>query len=992
MSDPKPIAETSHTHQSVRHKFPRLPWLVGAVALLVYAATLCHGTSIAGLRLTEQVCGWSEAPPREGPLLWLVTAPFRLLPAGWIPLALNLQSAVFAAVNLALLARCVQLLPLNRLRLQRMFLRNSSGLFERQDAWLPPVLAAAVCGLDGGFWQEAVSATGGMLDLLLVALAIWCFLEFRVSENRRWLDGLALAWGLGMAQNCFMIAAWPLMIAALIWQLRLGVFSLQLWVRSVVGWGLGLATLLTIPLVDSLGPDAPWTFLHAARETALGIWQPLSQAWNLYSGSLWIPALMVGICCALPVVPMLFLLKKDSSYHTSLQARIELVTFQTVFLGFFLLELWVALHPVAGPHNLLVLSHLPPAPLLCLVFLNALGAGYLYAHFLVICGVPLEKLRRRNAQFRLPPYMPEWSRRAAMPLLFVLPVVMTAALTARNLTPVRDLNHTPFRQFAQWTAESLPPDGGVVVSDDPERLRIFRTGLARRPDHRQWAVVDINRLPDPAYRAKLERQFPFGWTANAPKRTLSAPETTLLLVRLVQHHPVYYLHHSFGLFFEFLDAQPHGLVWQLSPAPARFAPAPALTPALQRENEEFWDRAWTNALAGLPARTATPPPPKGRMIRQLLNLAPPDHRLDQLPANWFSAGLNSWGVTLQRNQQWSAAARRFQEAADLNTNNLSARLNLAYNRSRTPAGPGGKAPPAPAENLPFDLMAVQSILRACGPLDTPATDYSLGILFHELGLARQAIQLMDRAVELVPDNLSPQFALAELFVHDHQGPQAEEIVRHLRQKPAHPLNASETIRLDLLAAAALLANTNQTAADHTIQTMLRNHPADGRVLNTALEIYEQAGQLTNALALLQGALAQTPDNVPLLRRAAALQEKTGQYAAALQTLNHALQLTNNFSLRLDRAANLLMSGNLAAAETEYRQLKPTAPAAELWHLDFGLAQIALQRNDSATALTLLKTAYAEAPTGSEKQALIGRQIQQLQAPPAESAAPARPPG
>ncbi|MCX6912147.1 MAG: hypothetical protein NT167_03665, partial [Verrucomicrobia bacterium] len=88
-----------------------LPWLVAAGALAVYLVTLNSWVSLSSLPQVARASGWTWQPELAGPLLWLLTYPFRWLPVRMIPLALNLFTAVCAALSLALLARSVALLP-----------------------------------------------------------------------------------------------------------------------------------------------------------------------------------------------------------------------------------------------------------------------------------------------------------------------------------------------------------------------------------------------------------------------------------------------------------------------------------------------------------------------------------------------------------------------------------------------------------------------------------------------------------------------------------------------------------------------------------------------------------------------------------------------------------------------------------------------------------------------------------------------------------------
>src|SRR5580692_6638852 len=88
-----------------------LPWLIAVAMLLFYVLTLNHWVSLTSLSSVATISGWTWTRQYGSPLYYLVTMPFRLLPAAAVPLALNLFSAVCAALILGLLARSVGLLP-----------------------------------------------------------------------------------------------------------------------------------------------------------------------------------------------------------------------------------------------------------------------------------------------------------------------------------------------------------------------------------------------------------------------------------------------------------------------------------------------------------------------------------------------------------------------------------------------------------------------------------------------------------------------------------------------------------------------------------------------------------------------------------------------------------------------------------------------------------------------------------------------------------------
>ena len=231
-----------------------LPWVVGAGALVVYLVSLNHWVTLISVGSVARVNGWEWPPALSQPLLFLLSYPFRWLPAAWVPLALNAFTAVCAALTLVLLARSVALLPHDRLEQQRLLVGNEHALLSGRDAWVPVVLATCALGLQLTFWEHAIAASGEMLDLLLVAYCIRCLLEHRLDQRDAWLNQAALVYGIAMANNWAMVGFLPLFAIAVLRTKQLRFFSLsylrrlervewemigpvlRLDVRSVCGW------------------------------------------------------------------------------------------------------------------------------------------------------------------------------------------------------------------------------------------------------------------------------------------------------------------------------------------------------------------------------------------------------------------------------------------------------------------------------------------------------------------------------------------------------------------------------------------------------------------------------------------------------------------------------------------------------------------------------------------------------------------------------------
>ena len=231
-----------------KHLVPRfLPWLLAAVALLVYWITLNRWVSPLNLNSVAKISGWISQPEAMNPLSWLVTYPFRWLPVAQVSLALNMFAAVCAALTLGLLARSVALLPHDRTEAQRKRERSDFSFLTSGSAWLPPVLAVAVCGLQISFWENATNYTGEMFDLLLFAFLIWSLLEYRLDEREGRLYLAAFVYGVGLANNWAMVGFLPVFLMAVVWIRGLSFFNLLFLKRVFLCGLLGMTLYLLLP-------------------------------------------------------------------------------------------------------------------------------------------------------------------------------------------------------------------------------------------------------------------------------------------------------------------------------------------------------------------------------------------------------------------------------------------------------------------------------------------------------------------------------------------------------------------------------------------------------------------------------------------------------------------------------------------------------------------------------------------------------------------------
>ena len=106
----------------------------------------------------------------------------------------------------------------------------------------------------------------------------------------------------------------------------------------------------------------------------------------------------------------------------------------------------------------------------------------------------------------------------------------------------------------------------------------------------------------------------------------------------------------------------------------------------------------------------TPPPIQARVV-----------------AAWYSAALNRWGVTLQRNGRWREATPCFALAQELNPDNLPARVNLQCNSNLLAHQ---KMTVVRAQSFQEQFGRDRSLLQIVaenGPFDEPSYCYHLGL-------------------------------------------------------------------------------------------------------------------------------------------------------------------------------------------------------------------------------------------------------------------------
>ena len=922
----------------------RFPVQVALVALAVYLATLSLGVTANSIALTAKVAGWDWQPMIGHPVLWLITLPFHFLPGAWVAVGLNVFSAICAAVTLGLLARSLELLPWYP--------------WEMLNGWkqhVPVILAVVVCGLEFTFWQEATAATGEMLDVLLLAAAGWCALEFGVNRNIRWLYAAALIWGMGMAENWVMILTFPFFIAVLIWMRRQRFFQMR-FLLKMTGFGLaGLAVYAIQPIANGYWSGAPmtpgqaWVFSFRETKGPLVVVRAICSGARLIAGT----ALLYYL---LPVMACLVRLRSEDSRNKSGPELLQIWIFRGLRLGLLLIGIWLAFNPLVGLRQILAEQLHWPLPLLSLDYLNGLGVGFLAAHLLLM---RRDEDSRRRGLGKQPTQWLEW---LATPVIYCLLLLALLGLVLRNAPGILSANRHPLTQIGDLALKSLPHGGGVVLADSPDRVLVFQAAQALRADRPDWLPVDVQALPTADYRTYLDRKRPGLWLVSTNRHDLVPQEMIFLLNKLVQTNQVFYLHPSFGYFFESFYLQPMGTVYELKAYKTNSINPPALTADDITTTEEFWDEAMPE-IKSLEHTPALIPASIGRRMDKTLRLSEIVLQQDGLLKTWYSLALNDWGAYLQRNNHLPAALRLFTQAINLNTNSWVARLN-SFANTNLQSGSNMDLGMVPAlasrlgspKNLPLSL-------KIFGPVDEPSCCYLLGTVYESQGLARQALQQFERARALAPKALAAQLELANLYARYQFNDLALQNVASIRASVTNmAANPLLDMQLSMLEAAIWQQQTNSTKFHGALNSLETRHDQDPTVINRVAQAYMVLNDFTNAAMAISNSLALDPDNISTMLLQSSILIKAQRSAEAISVLNRLLAITNSPEAKFNRGLAFQQSSNYPAAKADYLALQELAPNSMV--LNFCLGDLATQQHDTNQAMYYYILCLSNAPAGS----------------------------
>jgi tetratricopeptide (TPR) repeat protein len=964
-------------------RFALLPWLLGAAGLLLYLTTLNPWVSLLSLGTVGRVLEWSGPPAPGQPLTSAVLYVFRALPASWVPLGLNLFTALCAAAVLVLLARSVALLPHDFGPEDPFQKKTNAAPLATPTAWMPPALAVSMCGLQLSFWEHATSFTGEMLDLVLIAYIIRCLLEFRLSQEQHWLSRCAFAYAAGMANNWALIGYSPLFLLVLLRAKGLGPFLERRFLVRMGLWGLaGLSLYLFLPALQSFSSEVHsgfWAALKAhlrAQRTALG---------DLRNPSFRMLALA-------SLLPLLVLSIRWKSHTVQFGDDSRLGVFLTKATGHFVhgllfaASLWLALDPSFSPRHFGM-----GVPMLSCYYISALVAGYCAGYFLLFGsgeargqligegGIRGVKMGNTDAST-----VARGASTVAVGGVWFLIGALPLVLAERNLGQIRLTNGRFVREFARGLYADLPEGKSVVLSEESWQRLLLGVEVRAHGRKKEALLLDSLALFSPDYQKAMAVRFKSRWPAGFSTNGLAAVDTREmqdLVSAFAAREPVIYLHPSSGLFFERFTARPKGEIYYLVPRrPGGPGESESESQRLD-QNELVWKERWSSSLRDLAARSrgaAQPGPDWARGLRAVLRLVPEQNLTASLLASAYSKSLDYRGVQLQRVGRWPEAGIWFGRALELNPENLAAQINAAYNQRYQ----GGDKTRLDAPQLRQQFQELferyqdwREVLNDHGPVDEPTFLFRTGRVLEAAGFPRQAAAEFGRGAELAPEWPVPKLWLARcrLELGDFAG--ALELTERMQVSSPPKTGAG---RADLLyyRATALrgLGRTNEASA--CIEGFLRDYPEQPGALSTAAELYEQSREWQPELALLEGWLERDPNNPKLLARKGFAELQLGKYETAIATLNRALALAPaENEVRLHRAIACFRAGQLDAAREDYQELLKTEGYSQ--NALFGLGTIAWRRQDTNAAVQFYQQYLTNTIAQSAQYAVAAERLRQL---------------
>src|SRR5208282_1176967 len=361
-------------------------------------------------------------------------------------------------------------------------------------------------------------------------------------------------------ENWAMVGFLPVFIAAIIWIRGLNFFNLRFLQRMVLCGLAGMSLALLLPTWAAVSGKIPGAFWWLAVKSSLA---PQYNVLKHYFLSCIHPQQyfeLVALLLAYLMPLFVLAIRWQSSFGDSSRMGMALASFMfhVVHAIILFVCVWLVFDPPFSPRE--------KGFGLSFYYLIALSVGYYSGYFLLVFG----KKAFSRSQPPPPPAPLQFLNPFVLAGVFVLAALAITGLVYKNAPLVRDVNDNTLSQYASLLEGNLPHGGGFLLSDDPQHLFLVQAALARDGRAKEFVPLLTKSLVVPAYHRFLHREFPQKWpdlvsaTQNNPLHPLGL---ILVLNLLSKTNELYYLHPSFGYYFEQFYLEPEGSVYQLKALP-----------------------------------------------------------------------------------------------------------------------------------------------------------------------------------------------------------------------------------------------------------------------------------------------------------------------------------------------------------------------------------------------------------------------------------------
>lgn len=247
------------------------------------------------------------------------------------------------------------------------------------------------------------------------------------------------------------------------------------------------------------------------------------------------------------------------------------------------------------------------------------------------------------------------------------------------------------------------------------------------------------------------------------------------------------------------------------------------------------------------------------------------------------------------------------------------------------------------ERQRFDVM-LSNYIQQAEATDDPLVTARAARLARFLSAHDAALRMANHWLSLEPENPEAHFiAAAELVQSD----QLLDAIIHAEFLLEH----GETSGLDAIAARAQQSQDPDQSAKllEEYQRMLAENPAQPALLIGASLLYQDLGELEQALSHAQAAAALEPDDFQAAAQETRVLQQLGRHDQAREKLAQLIaRHPANAHLRLQYARTLLKT-DLAAAQKQFETLLEQAPGDADLIMTIGLIELERQRLDAAKA-------------------------------------------